>query len=322
MESNFKRPRRLRINPAIRDLVRETKVTVHDLIFPLFVVPGRDVAEPIQALPGHFRYSPDMLLKEIDTCFRKGISAFLIFGKSDKKDDTAHDARSRDGIVQEAVRMIKDAFPDVFLIGDVCMCGYTTHGHCGVVHNGEVDNDQTLPYLAEIALAQAESGMDMVAPSAMMDGQVQSIRKKLDDSGYSTTGILSYSVKYKSSYYGPFREALDSSPKTGDRSGYQMDPGNIREALREAELDELEGADMLMVKPAFGYLDILKSVKDQSKLPVAAFNVSGEYSMIKAASASGWIDERSAALEMLTCIKRAGADMIITYFARDVAQFL
>ena len=322
MENNSNRPRRLRNSPVLRNLVRETTLSVHDLIFPVFIVPGTKIKEPIASLPGQFRFSPDMLLKEIDVCARRGVSAFLIFGTATKKDDTALEARGPQGVVQTATRMIKSEFPDIHLIGDVCMCGYTSHGHCGVVNNGVVDNDKTLPYLADIALAQAEAGMDMVAPSAMMDGQVRTIRRRLDDSGFSGTGIMSYSVKFKSIFYGPFREALNSSPQSGDRSAYQMDPGNIREALKEATLDEQEGADILMVKPAFGYLDVLRQLKDRTNLPLAAYNVSGEYAMIKAASASGWLDELPAALEMLTCIKRAGADMIITYFARDIAQQL
>jgi len=303
-------------------MVRETRLDVDDLIYPLFVVPGKGIKEEIRSLPGNFHLSVDNLLKETKEAKRLGIPAIMLFGLPKSKDEEGSQAYAKDGIIQLTVRAIKDTLPDFTVITDVCLCQYTSDGHCGVVKNGKVLNDLTLELLAKTALAQAESGSDVVAPSAMMDGQVKIIRQTLDENGYSSIPIMAYSAKYASSFYGPFREAANCAPQFGDRKSYQMDPANVEEALREAKLDLEEGADIVMVKPALAYLDVISRVKRQFNVPVAAYNVSGEYAMIKAAAAKGWIDEKRVVWEVLTSIKRAGADIILTYFAKEVAKWL
>ncbi len=316
------RLRRLRLSNNLRRMVRETRLDVNDLIYPLFVVPDQGIKEEIRSLPGNFHLSVDNLLKETKEAKRLGIPAIMLFGLPKSKDEEGSGAYAKDGIIQLAVRTIKDALPDFTVITDVCLCQYTSHGHCGVVKNGEVLNDVTLELLAKTALSQVKSGSDVVAPSAMMDGQVKIIRQTLDENGYSSIPIMAYSAKYASSFYGPFREAANCAPQFGDRKSYQMDPANVEEALREAKLDLEEGADIIMVKPALAYLDVIFRVKRQFSVPVAAYNVSGEYAMIKAAAAKGWVDEKRVVLEVLTSIKRAGADMTLTYFAKDIAKWL
>lgn len=318
----LKRPRRLRMSEGIRDMVRETELLVKDLVYPIFVVPGQGVIQEVKLMPGVFRYSADMLPPVAKELKSLGIPAVLLFGVPEKKDSTASEAFSNDGAVQKAIAKIKEAEPSLVVITDVCLCAYTDHGHCGLIKGGMVDNDSTLEVLAKVALSHAVAGADVVAPSDMMDGRVLAIRTALDESGYTNVSIMAYSAKYASAFYGPFREAADSAPKFGDRKTYQMDPANSDEAIREVGLDVEEGADIVMVKPALGYLDIIRRVKETFPVPVAAYSVSGEYAMIKAASAAGAIDEERAVLEVLTSIKRAGADMIITYFARDVARWL
>ncbi len=315
------RSRRLRLSNNLRRMVRETRLDVNDLIYPLFVVPGQGIKEEIPSLPGNFHLSVDNLLKEIKEAKRLGIPAIMLFGLPKSKDEEGSGAYAKDGISKLAVRAIKDALPDFTVITDVCLCQYTSHGHCGVVKNGELLNDATLELLAKTALSQVKSGSDVVAPSAMMDGQVKIIRQTLDDNGYSSVPIMAYSAKYASSFYGPFREAANCAPQFGDRKSYQMDPANVEEALREAKLDLEEGADIIMVKPALAYLDVISRVKRQFNVPVAAYNVSGEYAMIKAAAAKKWVDEKRVVLEVLTSIKRAGADMTLTYFAKEVAKW-
>jgi porphobilinogen synthase len=316
------RPRRLRRTATIRRLVRETVLTPADFIHPLFVAPGKAVRQEVAAMPGVSRLSVDFLVEEVKTVWEAGVPAVLIFGLPQKKDETGSEAASPRGAVQQAVRALKKALPELVVITDVCLCGYTSHGHCGIVHKGEIDNDATLEVLAQVALSHAEAGADLVAPSDMMDGRVGAIREALDDRGFEMVGILSYAVKYASAFYGPFREAAESAPKYGDRRGYQMDPANAREAMREATLDVEEGADILMVKPALPYLDIISQLAAEFDLPIAAYQVSGEYSMIKAAAAKGWLDEQAVMLESLTAIKRAGADMILTYFAKEAARLI
>ncbi|HAA89583.1 MAG: Delta-aminolevulinic acid dehydratase [Thermoanaerobacterales bacterium 50_218] len=316
------RLRRLRRTPALRELVQETRLSVEDLIYPLFVQPGSGLKSPVASMPGVFRFSPDLLLEEVAAAVDLGILAVLLFGLPHYKDELGTAAYDDQGIVQETVRMLKKHFPDLVVITDVCLCGYTSHGHCGVVRDGEVDNDQTLPLIAEIALSHARAGADIVAPSDMMDGRVKAIREKLDAHGFSQVAILAYAAKFASAFYGPFREAADSSPGFGDRRSYQMNPANRREALQEVLLDVAEGADLVMVKPALAYLDVIREVRETVLCPVVAYNVSGEYSLVKAAAAEGWVDERQVVLEILTGIKRAGADLIITYFAKDAAQWL
>ncbi|KKL62189.1 hypothetical protein LCGC14_2187700, partial [marine sediment metagenome] len=316
------RLRRLRLSSNLRRMVRETRLDVDDLIYPLFVVPGKGIKEEIRSLPGNFHLSVDNLLKEAKEAKRLGIPAIMLFGLPKSKDEEGSQAYAKDGIIQLTVRAIKDTLPDFTVITDVCLCQYTSDGHCGVVKNGKVLNDLTLELLAKTALAQAESGSDVVAPSAMMDGQVKIIRQTLDENGYSSVPIMAYSAKYASSFYGPFREAANCAPQFGDRKSYQMDPANVEEALREAKLDLEEGADIVMVKPALAYLDVISRVKRQFNVPVAAYSVSGEYAMIKAAAAKGWIDEKRVVWEVLTSIKRAGADIILTYFAKEVAKWL
>jgi porphobilinogen synthase len=316
------RPRRLRKNELFRKLIRETRLSVDNLIFPLFATVGKGVKKPIGSMPGHFQLSVDLLVKEVQECRALGIPAVLLFGIPDKKDEAASGAFARDGIVQQAVRRIKDKVPDILVVTDVCLCEYTDHGHCGMIEKGEVHNDMTLEVLAETAVSHAKAGADMVAPSAMMDGQVGMIREGLDEAGYETVPILAYSAKYASCFYGPFREAAESAPRFGDRKAYQMDPANGDEAIREMNLDAQEGADILMVKPALPYLDVIRRAREEFDLPVAAYNVSGEFAMIKAAAQLGWLDEEKAMMESLTAIRRAGADMILTYFAMEAARVL
>lgn len=316
------RPRRLRQNENFRRMVRETKLTVDDLVYPLFVTVGKGVKKPINSMPGNFQMSIDHLVKEVAKAKDLGIPAVLLFGIPEKKDETASGAYARDGIIQKAVREIKDKVPEVLVITDVCLCEYTSHGHCGVLEGDCVDNDSSLELIAETALSHAEAGADMVAPSAMMDGQVGAIREALDEAGRESVPIMAYSAKYASCFYGPFREAAESAPKSGDRKAYQMDPPNALEALREVDLDIAEGADIIMVKPALPYLDIISRVRAEYDLPLAAYNVSGEFAMVKAAANLGWLDEERAMLEMLVSIKRAGADIILTYFAMDAAKLL
>jgi porphobilinogen synthase len=316
------RPRRLRSSPVLRSLIRETELTARDFILPLFIRPGKGERRPISSMPGHFQYSVDMAVKAADDAIREGIPGLILFGIPDKKDAKASGAYADHGIVQNAARAIKDKHPNLLLIADLCFCEYTDHGHCGIVKDGKVLNDPTLALAAKTAASQAKAGFDVIAPSGMMDGQVAAIRKSLDENGYGDTPILAYAAKYASAYYGPFREAAESPPSFGDRSGYQMDPANFNEAMREVALDVEEGADMVMVKPALPYLDVLKAVKVRFGLPTSAYQVSGEFAMIKAAAANGWIDEKKMALESLMCIKRAGADFILTYYALEAAKWL
>lgn len=318
----LQRPRRLRSSEAIRRMVRETGLAVDDLIYPLFVTHGEGVARPVEAMPGVYNYSIDRLLEEVAAVARRQIPGILLFGLPAAKDELGSEAYATDGIVQQAVRAIKKAYPGLLVVTDICLCEYTSHGHCGVVRDGSVANDETIELLVQTALSHAAAGADMVAPSDMMDGRVGAIRAALDAKGYAEVLIMAYSAKYASAFYGPFREAAGSAPQFGDRLSYQMDPANAHEALREVQLDIEEGADLVMVKPALAYLDVIRRVKDQFHFPLAAYNVSGEYSMVKAAAQKGWIDEKKVVLELLTGIKRAGADIILTYHAKDVAQWL
>jgi porphobilinogen synthase len=316
------RPRRLREKRLLRRMVRETALSVDDFVYPLFVVHGRGVREPIEAMPGQFRVSIDELLKEAKDAAGMGIPAILLFGVPAEKDPRASEAYAEDGIIQQAVRAVKERVPDLLVITDVCLCEYTSHGHCGIVEDGTVRNDPTLELLARVAVSHAEAGADVVAPSDMMDGRVGAIREALDEAGCAETPIMAYSAKYASAFYEPFREAADSAPQFGDRRGYQMDPANGVEAMREIALDIDEGADIVMVKPALPYLDIISRAKSDFGLPLAAYSVSGEYAMIKAAGQLGWLDEKRAMMEALTSIRRAGADIVITYFAKDAARLL
>jgi porphobilinogen synthase len=316
------RLRRLRTTPALRAMVRETTLSPANFIYPLFVVHGRDVHEEIPSMPGVYHQSVDQLAREIEEVSELHIPAVILFGVPAHKDPLGEENFADDGIVQQAVRAIKQANPATLVITDVCMCEYTDHGHCGIVRNGEILNDETLDILGRVAVSHAAAGADVVAPSGMMDGMVRAIRAALDEAGYQQVSILSYAVKYASGFYGPFRDAAQSAPAFGDRRSHQMDPANAREALREAQLDVDEGADMLMVKPALAYLDVIRRVRDRFDLPLAAYNVSGEYSMIKAAATRGWLDEQKVALETLTAIRRAGADLILTYYAKDAARWL
>lgn len=313
------RPRRLRETESLRRMVRETKLSVDDFIYPVFVAEGEGLKSEIGSMPGVWRFSIDKLLDELKEVRDLGVAGAILFGIPDKKDDRASGAYSEDGIVQRAIREIKRFIPELTLITDVCLCEYTSHGHCGVIKEGRVLNDATLELLAKTALSHAKAGADMVAPSDMMDGRVKAIRESLDAEGFEAVPIMSYSAKYASAFYGPFREAADSAPSFGDRRSHQMDPANVEEAMREIALDIEEGADIVMVKPALAYLDVIYRVKTEFGYPVAAYNVSGEYSMIKAASRNGWIDESRIVMEVLTSIKRAGADLILTYFAKDAA---
>jgi porphobilinogen synthase len=316
------RLRRLRRTPALRRMVRETTLAVDDFIYPLFVEEGHGIRKQIDAMPGVYRFSPDRLAKEIREIAALGIPGVILFGIPAAKDDTGSSALAPDGVVPQAIKTIKDAAPDLVVVTDVCLCEYTSHGHCGVIENGCVVNDATLPLLGEMAAVHAAAGADVVAPSDMMDGRVAVIRDKLDQSGFQDIPVLAYAAKYASAFYGPFREAAGSTPRFGDRRGYQMDPANAREALREVAADIAEGADMVMVKPAMAYLDIIRRVRETYDHPLAAYNVSGEYSMVKAAAHKGWIDEKRVALELLTAIRRAGADLILTYHAKDAARWL
>lgn len=322
MNIPYYRPRRLRRNENIRRMVRETTLSVNDFIYPLFVTEGKQVKNAITSMPGNYQLSIDLLIKEVKDVHALGIPAIILFGIPAKKDAIGSDAISDDGIIQRAVRAIKDAVPDIYVITDVCFCEYTDHGHCGPIKDGDVENDATLELLGKQALTHARAGADMVAPSGMMDGMVGAIREALDENNFTQMPIMSYAAKYASAFYGPFRDAAESAPQFGDRRGYQMDPANAREALYEVELDISEGADIIMVKPAMPYLDIIRQVYDQINLPIAAYNVSGEFAMVKAAAQMGWIDEQRVALEMLTSIKRAGASLILTYFAKDAAKWL
>lgn len=315
------RPRRLRRTENLRALVRETHVSLSDLIYPFFVVHGQSVREEISSMPGVYHFSLDQLQREITEISELDLRSVILFGLPNIKDEWGSEDYADHGIVQEAIRVCKRANPDLVVMTDVCMCQYTSHGHCGIIRDGEIDNDATLEYLARTAVSHAAAGADIVAPSAMMDGQVGAIRAGLDAAGFTDIGILAYAAKFASAFYGPFREAADSPPKFGDRRQYQMDPANAREALREVELDIAEGADMVMIKPALPYLDIIRQTRDAFNYPVAAYNVSGEYAMLKAAARNGWIDERKATLELLTSIKRAGADLILTYHAKDFARW-
>lgn len=316
------RLRRLRQSENIRRLVRETSLEVSDLIYPLFVIYGEHVQNPIPSMPGVCQFSVDKLLPVVEGVADAGIPGVILFGIPETKDELGAGAYDPQGVVQQAVQAIKKRFPELIVITDVCLCEYTSHGHCGVVDDGRVLNDPTLEFLARTALSHVEAGADMVAPSDMMDGRVKAIREKLDAYGFTETPILAYAAKYASAFYGPFREAAGSAPQFGDRRSYQMDPANAREALQEIALDLEEGADIIMVKPAWAYLDIIRRVRERFDCPLAAYNVSGEYSLIKAAAAQGWVDERSVVLELLTSIKRAGADFMLTYFAMDVATWL
>jgi porphobilinogen synthase len=318
----IQRPRRLRKTSALRALVRETRLDASDLIYPLFVCSGEGVRREVRSMPGVFNLSVDEVVREAQSAKSLGISSLIIFGLPEKKDEQGSDAFAEDGITQRAIRAIKREWRDLVVIADTCLCEYTSHGHCGVIEQEDVANDPTLELLARTAVSQAQAGADVIAPSGMMDGMVAAIRAGLDGAGFHDIPIMSYAVKYASAYYGPFREAADSAPQFGDRRSYQMDPPNIREALREAQLDVEQGADLLMVKPALPYLDVIKAVREKFNLPLAAYQVSGEYAQIKAAGQMGWIDEQRVMMESLVAIKRAGADLILTYFAREALQCL
>lgn len=316
------RPRRLRKNENLRRMIRESKLSRDDFIYPLFVTHGRGVRREINSMPGIAQLSIDLTVKEAAEAKQLGIPAVILFGIPKKKDVKASEAYARSGIIQQAIKAIKDKIPELVVITDVCLCEYTSHGHCGMVVNGEVDNDATLELLAKTALSHAQAGADMVAPSDMMDGRVKAIRDTLDQHGFNDLPIMAYAAKHASAFYGPFREAAESTPQFGDRRSYQMDPANAREALREVGLDVQEGADIIMVKPALPYLDIIRAVRQEYNLPVAAYNVSGEYAMIKAAAQRGWLDEERVMMEVLIAIKRAGADLILTYFAKEAVRLL
>ncbi len=322
MKFPFTRPRRLRSNDLIRSLVRETHLTLDDLVYPIFVVDGSNTVEEVPSMPGVYRYSPDRIVDAIKEVRDTGIKAIILFGIPAKKDSVGSDTWSDEGIIQRTLRKVKKEVPDIYVITDVCFCEYTDHGHCGVLKNGTVDNDMTLENLKKQVVSHAENGADMVAPSGMMDGMVKAIREALDSAGFKDVPVMAYSAKFASAYYGPFREAAESAPAFGDRRSYQMDPANYREAIKEVLLDVEEGADIVMVKPALAYLDVIRGVKEATLLPVAAYNVSGEYSIIKAGGKLGWIDEKKVMIETLLSIKRAGADIILTYFAKEVAQLI
>jgi len=316
------RMRRTRQNEKLRSLVRETHLNADQLIYPLFIAENIDEPREISSMPGIMQWPLEYLGREAERITRLGIPGVLLFGIPAEKDEVGSQGYDAQGIIQQAIRRLKAETPDLLVITDVCLCEYTSHGHCGVIHNGSVQNDESLELLAHMALSHVEAGADLVAPSDMMDGRVGAIRRTLDEHGFSSTPIMAYSAKYASGFYGPFREAAASAPQFGDRRSYQMDPANVREALREIDLDIAEGADIVMVKPALAYLDVIRRVRDHCDLPIAAYNVSGEFSMIKAAAQHGWIDERRIVMEVLTGIRRAGADIIITYFAPDVAEWL
>jgi porphobilinogen synthase len=316
------RLRRLRRSEALRALIRETKVEIGDLIYPLFVVEGNKIKQEISSMPGQYRLSSDLLPKEAEDIAKLGIPAIILFGIPQKKDEVGSSAYHPKGVIQQSIRAIKKATPELLVVTDVCLCEYTSHGHCGVVVDGYVDNDKTLELLAKTALSHVEAGADMIAPSDMMDGRVKAIHQALDGNGFQNIPVMAYAAKYASAFYGPFREAAESAPQFGDRRSYQMDPPNWREALREVEQDIAEGADIVMVKPALPYLDVIRRVRDTFNHPLAAYSVSGEYAMVKAAAQQGWLDEKGIVLEMLTAIKRAGADIIITYYAKEAARWL
>ena len=316
------RARRLRQNETLRALIRETSISPAHLVYPLFVMPGKGVREEVPSMPGVFRISVDQLAKEAKECMGLGVNSVILFGLPDKKDSKGSGAHAKDGIIQRAIKELKNTAPKLTVCTDVCLCEYTSHGHCGIMIDEVVDNDSTLEVLARVALSHAQAGADMVAPSDMMDGRVAEIRGILDENNFPMVPIMSYAVKYASAFYGPFRDAAECAPQHGDRKGYQMDPANVREALREATLDVEEGADILMVKPALAYLDVISRLRDEFDLPIAAYQVSGEYAMIKAAAANGWIDGEKVMHESLLSIRRAGADIIITYFAKDMARLL
>src|SRR5690606_29589565 len=320
--TSFQRTRRLRQSPALRAFARETSLSASDFIYPLFVIEGEGIRNEISSMPGQFQLSLDNLDAELDEMIALGIPAVLLFGIPTEKDEIGSGAWAEDGIVQRAVRHIRERAPQMLIITDVCACEYTSHGHCGIIVDGSVDNDRTLPLLAKTALSHARAGADIVAPSDMMDGRVAIIRQALDEAGFTETPIMSYAAKYASAYYGPFREAAESTPNFGDRRTHQMDSGNIREAMREVEIDIAEGADAIIVKPALSYLDVVRATREQVKVPVVAYNVSGEYAMVKAAARLGWIDEPRLTLETMLSMKRAGADRIISYHAKDVARWL
>lgn len=318
----LKRGRRLRASSAIRDMVRETTLNSKDFIYPIFVVEGENIKNEISSMPGNYHYSVDRLHEVVKEVEEADIAGILLFGIPEHKDACGSEAYNDNGIVQQAVRKIKELNKDLLVITDVCMCEYTSHGHCGIIHGNDVDNDETLEYLDKIAVSHANAGADMVAPSDMMDGRIGSMRKALDENGFRKVSIMSYSAKYCSAFYGPFREAADSAPQFGDRKTYQMDPANRMEALRETKMDIEEGCDIIMVKPALSYLDVIRECRDNFDMPLAAYNVSGEYSMVKAAAKAGMIDEERVMMEILTSIKRAGADIIITYHALEAAKLL
>lgn len=319
---HFRRHRRLRTTPGMRAIVRETHLHKEDLIYPLFVIEGEDIKNEVASMPGVYQWSLDLLGAEVDSAVDSGVQAVILFGVPARKDDQGSCAYDEQGIVQQATRQIKERHPQLTVIADTCLCQFTDHGHCGVVEDGKILNDQSLDLLVKTAVSQADAGADIIAPSNMMDGFVAAIRHGLDDAGHHHIPIMSYAVKYASAFYGPFRDAAHSSPKSGDRKTYQMDPANRREAFREAQSDAEEGADFLIVKPALSYLDIIRDVRNHHDLPVVAYNVSGEYSMIKAAAQNGWIDEKAVVMEKITSMKRAGADLILTYFAKDIAGWL
>ncbi|PRO64918.1 porphobilinogen synthase [Alkalicoccus urumqiensis] len=322
MTSSFNRHRRLRQTPGMRALVRETHLREEDFIYPVFVVEGEDTKNPIPSMPGIYQWSLDRVEEEIQEAVDLGIQSVILFGVPAEKDDIGSSAYDSAGIVQRALRQLKARFPALTLIADTCLCQFTDHGHCGVVKDGEILNDESLELLTKAAVSQAEAGADIIAPSNMMDGFTAAIREGLDHAGYTNVPVMSYSVKYASAFYGPFRDAAHSSPKSGDRKTYQMDPANRREALREAQSDKEEGADFLIVKPALSYLDVIREVREAQQLPIVAYNVSGEYSMVKAAAENGWVNEREIVLEKLTSMKRAGADLILTYHAKDACSWL
>ncbi len=317
----IKRARRLRQDEAVRSLSREIRLSSDSLIFPLFVKEGKNIKTPIEAMPGQFQFSADRLGQAIDEALEAGVKKFLLFGLPEKKDAFGSDAYDENGVVQKALRLLRESYgKEIYLITDICMCEYTDHGHCGILHGETVNNDETLSYLSLIALSHARAGADMAAPSDMMDGRVLAIRQALDAEGFSNMPIMSYAVKYASAFYGPFRQAADSAPAFGDRRGYQMDFHNVREAIKEAETDEAEGADILMVKPALSYLDVIRAVRENTNLPLAAYSVSGEYSMIKAAAAAGFLDEYRLICESAVSIFRSGADILISYFAKEISE--
>jgi porphobilinogen synthase len=316
------RPRRLRRTKAIRDLVTETRLSPDEFIYPMFAAPGKGFRQEVSSMPGIYKQSIDNIVKEAREAAALGIKSVLLFGIPEHKDETGSEGYAADGIIQKTVKELRKKVPDMLVVTDVCMCEYTSHGHCGIIKDGDVDNDETLDYLAKMAVSHAEAGADVIAPSDMMDGRVGVIREALDDAGFEKVPVMSYSAKYASGFYGPFRDAAESPPQFGDRRSYQMDPPNVREALREIALDIEEGADIVMVKPALSYLDVIRAAREEFDHPIAAYNVSGEYSMVKAAGKLGWIDEKLVMMEILTSIKRAGADIIITYHAKEAAEIL